>query len=436
MLTRPLARVWRIILFLCVFWVPLFPCHAAQFTAELTISSPQENFVYDLKVKDNLIRLEKTQGPMTVPPFPTIYNRSTGITWGLNPQLRQYVEESDPVKTMMMNPVFAWSFMRKDMAATPAGTETVAGYACQVVEYRKSGSAPVSNRVWVSRELDFTVKEIAYGMNGSPTMELRNIKAGNLDAALFKIPPGYTNAGDVPGSAGRSAIKPAKAKKPLSTTVSIKSTSTHAIGLEPDRTITITATGEDPGGALSTAGMKVLGKDKSTILSEQVTLKKGETQTWAVPAEKLPYDLYLNGGKGQVRFTVEQPAEYKLVPDTYALKVTDRSVTPFQHQQIRDIEIVSGQTVEKTIDFIAGGVLRITATRNGQPFDAQASVYRQNDNKSIGAKSTWYRGKPAEYMLVPGIYYISVYDRKTKEKKEIRNVEIGSGQAVEKTAAF
>ena len=150
------------------------------------------------------------------------------------------------------------------------------------------------------------IKEIAYGMNGTPTMELKNIRTGPVDAALFKIPPGYTKAGGGSGSADRNAKKPARAKKPLSTSVLIKPTSTHAVGLEPDRFITITATGEDAGGALSTAGMKVLSKDKSAILSEQVTLKKGETQTWAVPAEKLPYDLYLSGGKGQVRFTVEQ----------------------------------------------------------------------------------------------------------------------------------
>jgi len=116
---RSSFRIWKIVPFLLAI---VLPCQAAQFTAELTIASPQGNFVYDLSVKDDLMRLEKTAGPMTVPPFPTIYNRQTGITWGLLPEMHQYVEETDPVKTMVMNPVAGWAYMREEMTGTPAGT--------------------------------------------------------------------------------------------------------------------------------------------------------------------------------------------------------------------------------------------------------------------------------------------------------------------------
>ncbi len=309
MLSNLCACPCRIALVLFTFVIYVFPAQAAQFTAGLTITSTQGNFVYDLAVKDNLIRLEKTEGPMTVSPFPTIYNRSSGVTWGLNPQVSQYVEESDPVKTMMMNPVAGWEYMRKDMKGTPVGTETVEGYLCDIVEYREMGKDSVASRVWVSKELGFTVKEVTYGLNGNPTMVLSNIKEEPVDAALFTIPPGYTKAGGASGSPDQNTKKPAKAKKQLSTTVLVKPTSAEAIGLEPNRTITITATGDDPGDVPSTVDMKVLSKNKGTILSEKIALKSGETQTWEVPAEKLPYDLYLNGGTGQVRFTVEQRAD-------------------------------------------------------------------------------------------------------------------------------
>ena len=668
---------------------------AAEFAADLTVTSPQDNFVYDLKVRGDLIRMQKTRGPMTVPPFPTIYNRDTGVTWGLNPQAQQYVEETDPVKTMMMNPIAGWAFMRKDMTATPAGTETVAGYVCQVLEYRKSGSTQVLNRVWVSQDLDFVVKEVAYGLNANPTMELKNIKAGPMDAALFEIPPGYTLAGGASGSPNQKVKKQAKAKKPLTTKVLIKPTSSRAIGLEPDRTIIITATGDDGSGAPATAGMKVLAKDKSTLLVETIALQKGESKTWTIPAEKTPYDLYLKGGQGQIGVIVEQrfgapvvaaktatvttvetaeaatpaagssgniafildasgsmwgqvegtakiaiakevltglirdlpddavvglvayghrhkgdcddveelipmgplnqekmiariqalspkgktpisrsvrltaerlkgledettiilvsdgketcdpdpcglvkdlkasgikfvmhvigfdvteeereqlecmanagggnyytagnageflaaarevvkaptfdggyltvtsvkegrpfnarvtvyrqsdnqntgskstwyqnkPAEYKLVPGIYALKVIDRSVTPYQTREIRDVEIASGQTVEKTVTFGGAGILRITTEKEGQPFNAKVVVFNQSDKKSMGDKSTWYRNKPAEYKLVPGIYFLKVTDRSVTpyQTREIRDVEIASGQTVEKTITF
>jgi Ca-activated chloride channel homolog len=132
----------------------------------------------------------------------------------------------------------------------------------------------------------------------------------------------------------------------------------------------------------------------------------------------------------------KKPAEFKLVPGTYYLKVTDRSVRPHQRQEIRDIEIVSGQTVEKNVSFVAGGVLKITAIRDGQPFEARADVYRQSDNKRIGDKNTWYHKKPAEFKLVPGVYYLKVFVRKTREKKEIRDIEVVSGRTVEKTVVF
>lgn len=44
----------------------------------------------------------------------------------------------------------------------------------------------------------------------------------------------------------------------------------------------------------------------------------------------------------------------------------------------------------------SGGYLKITALKDGRPFGAHAVVYRQGDNKSMGAKCTWGGDKPAE----------------------------------------
>ena len=54
---------------------------------------------------------------------------------------------------------------------------------------------------------------------------------------------------------------------------------------------------------------------------------------------------------GQNTWRGKQPAEFKLVPGIYRISVLDSSLTPNQKQEIRDIEIVSGQTVEKTVAF-------------------------------------------------------------------------------------
>jgi outer membrane protein OmpA-like peptidoglycan-associated protein len=230
MLPSLFAHLPRIVLVLFALSVTFFPAHAAQFTVDLTITSPQDSFVYDLKVKDNMIRLEKTKGPMNVPSFPTIYNRSTGVTWGLNPQVQQYVEETDPAKTMMMNPIIGWEFMRRNLEVTPAGTETIEGYSCQIFEYRQHGDTRVANRVWVSPELDFTLKEVSYALNGDATLALKNIKKGPVDPALFEIPPGYSKV--VIEKAPREDNTKNNAKKSAKTEQSLVSFSSGALVVE------------------------------------------------------------------------------------------------------------------------------------------------------------------------------------------------------------
>ena len=76
----------------------LFPSllHAADFSANLHISGNQGNFLYKLSVSKSHYRIEKIKGPAGVPALPTIYNRITRVTWGLNPQGRQYGRRQTP----------------------------------------------------------------------------------------------------------------------------------------------------------------------------------------------------------------------------------------------------------------------------------------------------------------------------------------------------
>lgn len=195
---------------LLFFFILFFGCcsvHAAEFTADLLVTSSASEIVYDLKVKDNMYRIQKVKGLEYMPSFPTIYNRSNDIAWGLNPQVKQYVEQTDPAKTMMMNPIAGWEFMRKNLEVTPTGKETIQNYSCQVFEFRQKGDTRVSNRVWVSSELGFALKEISYALNGNTTLTLNNIKINSVDPALFKIPLGYTKIVDEKAGKGNNKKK-------------------------------------------------------------------------------------------------------------------------------------------------------------------------------------------------------------------------------------
>ena len=296
--------------FLFILFLGWCPVHAAEFTADLTVTSPESEIVYDLKVKDNMYRIKKVKGLEYIPSLPTIYNRSAGMSWGLNPQVNQYVEQADPAKTMMMNPVAGWEFMRRKLEATPAGTEAIQGYSCQIIEYRQQGDTRVANRVWVCSELDFILKEISYALNGNTTLALKNIKKGSVDPALVKIPPGYTKVVIEKAAKGNSTKYTTKklvmAKKSLSKTLNVKRMSAHGIGLEPDRHIIITATENSAGESISLADMKVLDKGNNEIIAEKITLQKGETRTWEILPDKNPWKLMLSGEKGLIKFKIDQ----------------------------------------------------------------------------------------------------------------------------------
>ena len=296
-------------------FILIFSCsvQAAQFTADLTITAPGSDVVYDLKVKDNMYRIEKIEGLPFIPSMPTIYNRTTGISWGLNPQMNQYVEQTDPAKSMMMNPLAGWEFMRKNLEATPTETKTIAGYSCQTFEYRQPGHTRVANRVWVSSELGFTLQEIKYALNGKTTLALKNIRKGPVDPTLFKIPPGYSKVitEKVPKRENSKSYtkKSAKDKKPLSKTLDVKRMSGHSISLKPDRHVVITATGNNLGGSVSSAHIKVLDKRNNEILAEKITLRNGEIRTWKVLLDKEPADISLSGEKGVIKFKIDQLAD-------------------------------------------------------------------------------------------------------------------------------
>jgi Ca-activated chloride channel family protein len=278
---------------------------AAQFTADLMISGPDENYNFKLYVKDHMYRLMKVAGPMKYPDYPTIVNRETGLTWGLNQDMHQYMEIKEPEKTMMMNPLVGWAMTRKGMSMAEGGTDTIDGYECQTFEYRDPGDKQVAAKLWVALKLDFPVKEVRYATNGNAVMELKNIYEGPVDPALFKIPAGYTKM-VVPGGSAKAAVQSPRSTKPMMETLTVKKNQGKGRSLEPDRRIVITATGDNPDGMISKAGITVQDKDKTTIETASFTLENNQSRTWEIPPDKKPWTLSLNGEEGQIRFKVEQ----------------------------------------------------------------------------------------------------------------------------------
>jgi hypothetical protein len=98
----------------------------------------------------------------------------------------------------------------------------------------------------------------------------------------------------------------ASEKKDISKELVIKGAEFESIFLNQDRRIVITATGEDPDGAVSEAEMQVMAMPDVVILSVKISLEKGQTQSWEVLPEKNPCNLSVSGKSGQTRLRIDQ----------------------------------------------------------------------------------------------------------------------------------
>lgn len=491
-MSRGLKAVWNVVCFLLFLTTPLFSSHAAQFSAELTITSPQANFVYDLKVKDDFMRLQKTAGPMTVPPFPTIYNRETGVTRGIMDQMRQYVEETDPVKTMVMNPVVGWEFMREGMTGTKAGKETVEGYACDVVAYHEAGKDLVAYRVWTSPALAFAVKTVSYATNGNATMALRNIEEGPQDDALFSVPAGYAKVG--PGVKGSDS--PAKQTKKEKTSPAasgnivfildasgsmwgqVEGTAKIAIAKEvltglvqelpDDSTVGLVAYGHRRKGDCNDVEELIplgpLNREKM-IAKIQDLSPKGKTpisRSVRLTAERLKNleddttIILVSDGKETC-----DPDPCGLVKDLkasgikFVMHVIGFDVTEEEREQLECMATAGGgnyYTAGNAGEFLAAardvvekstppyGVFKVSAAKNGQPFHTFITLTHQESGKKWTPASTSGDTGTVEIRLAPGTYQAEVKDTGVSGGQaptvHFKDIVIVAGDTVERTADF
>jgi hypothetical protein len=269
------------------------PAHAAEFTADIVITVPRDDYVYSLHVKDNMYRLQKIKGPMNVPPYPSIVNSDTGVTWGLNPQLKQYVEMNDIKKTMLANPLVGWAMTRNGMTEKRGPVETVSGYECETRLYTAKGESKPAAKVWISKKFNQIIREERFAMNENAVMELKNIKEGPVNPDLFKIPAGYTKF-EIPTETSEAVSKKKEElQRPKVETFEVKTGSGRGRSLDPERRIMITATGDNPEGTVSVGIVTVQDENHAEIKSERFKIGNNESRTWEIPAEKRPRSLSL-----------------------------------------------------------------------------------------------------------------------------------------------
>jgi len=133
--------------------------------------------------------------------------------------------------------------------------------------------------------------------------------------------------------------------------------------------------------------------------------------------------------------TEKRPASFKLLPGVYDIKVRDDSVPEKPEVNVKGLEVKTGETLERTVEFTEEGFLEVSPVKEGKQFAAWVYIHRSGEKKHLTYKHATERS-PASFKLLPGVYDIKVKDSSTKSVKEIRDITIESGETQTVEAVF
>lgn len=161
----------------------------AEFSADLKIKQPDQDYEFKYYAQDSLYRLEKLTGEDRIL---IIADRELDITWALNPEEKAYIELKGTDATFF-NPVRAWEAIRENQNEEKVGTETVLGYLCEKYTYTYPEQEEPSVEGWYSAKLNQFIRQIVYygGGQGDGLLEMTNIIEAPQDDSLFKVPADY-----------------------------------------------------------------------------------------------------------------------------------------------------------------------------------------------------------------------------------------------------
>jgi Ca-activated chloride channel family protein len=126
--------------------------------------------------------------------------------------------------------------------------------------------------------------------------------------------------------------------------------------------------------------------------------------------------------------TYGDTAIFYLPAGKYTMKVVPLENSDINAISIPDVQGQEGKIVHQTVSF-DGGKFKITASNNGEGWDAIVKVYEQGTRKTIASGRTY--GKSPFYEVNPGLYDLEVTAmviEGTEISYSIKNVELKAGE--------
>ena len=164
--------------------------HAVSFSADLVITEGGKIKTSTFFLLDDLYRLDVVENGQELI---ILVNRTSGKTRIVIPDEKQYREiENDSFQSVSNNPIEAYNRIRRDYESRTAGSETIAGIACDKVILSDAGTDLMN--AWVARPYDLPI--LIVNPATGDKFELKNIKEGRMDKSNFQVPAGYTEQED------------------------------------------------------------------------------------------------------------------------------------------------------------------------------------------------------------------------------------------------
>lgn len=133
------------------------------------------------------------------------------------------------------------------------------------------------------------------------------------------------------------------------------------------------------------------------------------------------------------------PIVMKLDPGIYDVVVTALEIETNPEQKFEGVEIVSGEVVEKVVDY-SSGTLKVGSLKGEKLHDSVVKIIDSSTGESVaqGRTYTGSKSNPKTFELPPGVYNVIVEPLGIKgiTPQTFENIEVKPGETVEETAQF
>jgi len=183
---RKVKSMLGVVMIVSVLMVAAMVTASAQFSGDLLIATGSDTLAGTIKVSGDYYRLDVTQEGMKL--F-IIVDQKNKMTRVYSVDDKQYREMGSQDMVSLMNDPFQGIIYTRTIADEKSlGTEKVNGFDCEKYQYSKDGQDMML--VWKAVELNFPIK-IDNLMKAGHTVDITNIKKGEVDKIMFETPADY-----------------------------------------------------------------------------------------------------------------------------------------------------------------------------------------------------------------------------------------------------